>query len=63
MPYLEPSFWDRFSRAPASRRFVALARRGSEVKPPPERPAGPETAQQKFDLEESLRYCREELGI
>jgi 3-oxoisoapionate decarboxylase len=65
LPFLEPSFWDRFPRARAHEfaRFVALARRGRELQPPPERPAGPETAQQKFDLEASLRYCREELGL
>jgi hypothetical protein len=42
---------------------VALAKRGSEVQIPPERPTGPEPAQQKYDLEESLRYCRNVLGI
>jgi 3-oxoisoapionate decarboxylase len=65
MNYLEPAFWKQFPRARASEfaRFVALAKRGSEVELPPGRPAGPEQAQQKFDLEESLRYCREELGI
>jgi 3-oxoisoapionate decarboxylase len=65
MPYLQPAFWDRFPRARASEfaRFVALAKGGGEVQLPPGRPAGPEQAQQKFDLEESLRYCREVLGI
>ena len=65
LPYLQPAFWDRFPRARASEfaRFVALAKRGSEVRPPPERPTGPEPAQQKFDLEESLRYCREVMGL
>ena len=65
MPYLQPAFWDRFPRARASEfaRFVALAKRGGEVQIPPERPTGPESAQQKFDLEASLRYCREVLGI
>ena len=65
MTYLQPAFWDRFPRARASEfaRFVALAKRGSEVQIPPERPTGPEPAQQKYDLEESLRYCRDVLGI
>lgn len=65
MPYLEPAFWDRFPRARAGEfaRFVGLARRGREPQPPPGRPASPESAQQQFDLESSLRYCREVLGL
>jgi 3-oxoisoapionate decarboxylase len=65
MPYLQAEFWERFPRARASEfaRFVALAKRGSEPQPPPDRPTGSEQEQQKFDLEESLRYCREVLGI
>ena len=65
MPYLDPAFWDRFPRARASEfaRFVALAKRGSQYQLPAGRPTGPESAQQKFDLEQSLRYCREVLGI
>jgi 3-oxoisoapionate decarboxylase len=65
MPYLDPAFWDRFPRARASEfaRFVALTRRGSQYQLPAGRPAEPESAQQKFDLEQSLRYCREVLGI
>ena len=49
-------------------RFVALAKRGKKFELPPGRPAGTrspklEQAQQKFDLEESLKYCREVLGL
>jgi 3-oxoisoapionate decarboxylase len=70
MPYLETSFWSRFPKARAHEfaRFVALAKRGSEYTIPSGRPAGEaskalEQAQQKYDLEASLRYCREELGV
>ncbi len=65
MSYLSPAFWKRFPKARANElaRFVALAKRGSECQLPAGRPAGPEQAQQKFDLEESLKYCREVLGI
>ena len=70
LPYLRPEFWSRFPRARAHEfaRFLALAKRGRKFQLPPGRPAGPATkeleqAQQKFDLEESLRYCREELGL
>jgi sugar phosphate isomerase/epimerase len=68
--YLKPEFWSRYPRARASEfaRFVALAKRGSPYQLPPERPAGAasaqlEQAQQKFDLEASLKYCREVLGL
>ena len=48
-------------------RFLALAKRGSAPSPPAERPSGggEETAklQQTFDLERSLEYCREALGV
>jgi sugar phosphate isomerase/epimerase len=70
LPYLKPEFWSRFPRARAHElaRFVALAKRGRKFQLPPGRPTGPSTeeleqAQQKFDLEESLRYCREELSL
>ena len=70
LPYLKPEFWSRFPRARAHEfaRFVALAKRGKEYRVPAGRPAGQasrklEQAQQKFDLEESLRYCKEKLGL
>jgi len=68
--YLEPEFWSRFPKARASEfaRYVAFARKGKPYELPAGRPEGEkspelEQAQQKFDLEESLKYCREELGI
>jgi sugar phosphate isomerase/epimerase len=67
--YLEPEFWSRFPRARAHEfaRFVALARRGRESELPSGRPTGSgpaaEQAQQKFDLEQSLAYCRDVLGL
>lgn len=65
MPYLAPEFWKRFpkGRAHEFARFVALAKRGSKYELPPGRPSGPESARQKFDLEQSLKYCRDVLGI
>jgi sugar phosphate isomerase/epimerase len=70
LPYLTDEFWTKFPRARAHEfaRFVALAKRGRKHVIPPGRPTGPnspelEKAQQKFDLEESLRYCRETLGL
>jgi len=68
--YLNPDFWSKFPRARAHEfaRFVALAKQGSKYQIPAGRPSGPasrelEQAQQKFDLEESLKYCREKLGL
>ena len=68
--YLKPEFWSRFPKARAHElaRFVALAKRGKPFEIPPGRPAGDaskqlEQAQQKFDLEESLQYCRQVLGF
>lgn len=69
-PYLEPQFWSRFRKARAHEfaRFVALAKRGKKFEIPPGRPTGTaspelERSQQRFDLEESLAYCREVLGL
>ncbi|MHB0957050.1 MAG: sugar phosphate isomerase/epimerase family protein [Pirellulaceae bacterium] len=70
LPYLQPDFWKLFPRARAHEfaRFVALARRGKKYELPADRPIGEasvelERAQQKYDLEASLRYCREVLGL
>ncbi|MEE8452648.1 MAG: sugar phosphate isomerase/epimerase [Thermoguttaceae bacterium] len=69
-PYLKPEFWSRFPKARAHEfaRFVALAKRGTPYEIPPGRPTGAaspelERAQQKWDLEQSLTYCREVLGL
>jgi len=70
LQYLKPEFWSRFPKARAHEfaRFVALAKGGKEYEIPEGRPTGDkspqlEQAQQKFDLEESLKYCREVLGL
>ncbi|MBM4089068.1 MAG: sugar phosphate isomerase/epimerase [Planctomycetes bacterium] len=70
MPYLKPEFWSLFPRARAAEfaRFVALAKRGRKHQLPPGRPTGNqspelEQAQQKYDLEACLQYCRETLGF
>jgi sugar phosphate isomerase/epimerase len=70
LPYLEPKTWDVFPRARANEfaRFVAFVKRGRKFKVPEGRPSGSpsrelEQAQQKFDLEDSLKYCKEVLGL
>lgn len=64
-PYLKPEFWQAFPKARAKdfARFLALARRGKPREP--QRPQGrdAEQAYQKAELERSLRYCRETLGL
>jgi hypothetical protein len=68
--YLQPAFWSRFPQARAREfaRFVALAKRGKPFEIPAGRPTGAaspelEQAQQKFDLEASLKYCKQVLGL
>jgi sugar phosphate isomerase/epimerase len=70
LPYLRSDFWSMFPRARAAEfaRFMALAKRGSPYALPADRPAGAESSelearQQQYDLEASLRYCREVLGL
>ena len=67
--YLRPEFWKAWPDMPARSlaRFEALARKGKPV-PPWEPPAGQdrraaEQAHQKGELERSLIYCRNELGL
>jgi hypothetical protein len=70
LPYLKPEFWSKFPKARANEfaRFVALAKRGRKYLIPVGRPTGAaskelEQAQQKFDLEESLKFCKEKLRL
>ncbi len=67
-PYLKPEFWKRFPNARAAEfaRYVALAKRGRKFELPPGRPSGAtatEQSQQKFDLETSIKYSKEVLGL
>jgi 3-oxoisoapionate decarboxylase len=68
-PYLRPEFWEPYRGVPAHSfaRFVALARQGTPLEPFVV-PEGPDRqrAQQEYqlaELERSLRYCRETLGL
>lgn len=68
-PYLKPEFWKPYGSVPAHEfaRFVALARRGRE-RAPFRVPEGKDRRQaeqefQRTELEKSLRYCRETLGL
>lgn len=68
-PYLTQDFWKPYPkvRAPEFARFLALAKTGHALEP--FKPAAnvdrkeAEQAYQKSELEKSLRYCREVLGL
>jgi len=68
-PYLERGFWDTFPDMPAAdfAKFLALAKRG-QPRETWKAPAGVprEQAEQEFqrnDIEKSLKYCKEVLGL
>ncbi len=65
VPYLTGDFWKPWPKARAAdfARFVALAKRGKPL--PPHRSANPQEEQdyQKAELERSIRYCKEVLGL
>jgi sugar phosphate isomerase/epimerase len=69
IPYLKEEFWEPYPRVRIREfmRFLALARRGSP-RPPVTIPTGQEAkhAEQEFqkaELERSIRYCRDVLGL
>jgi sugar phosphate isomerase/epimerase len=69
-PYLERAFWQPFPQARAKdfAGFVAMAKRGTPPVSPPDRPTGDRSEelnqrQQKYDLERSVKYCKETLGL
>jgi hypothetical protein len=61
VPYLKEGFWDVWPKARASDfvKFQAMARRGHGL------PVGAsnDKAYQKAELEQSLKYCKEALGL
>ena len=73
--YLEEAYWAAYPQARASEfaRFERLVRRGqpftgtmvtvSHGEEVPEEYMAAQVAQQRYDLERSVRYCREKLGI
>jgi sugar phosphate isomerase/epimerase len=69
VPYLKPDFWQAFPKARAHEfaRFVAWAKRG-KPKEPYRPPPGVDRKQadqqfQRTELERSLKYCKEVLGL
>ncbi len=60
-PYLDPAFWEVWPHRTAAElaRFIVLARRGQ----PLESYNGNNPERQKQDLERSLQFCRETVGL
>lgn len=68
-PYLQPDFWQPYPKARAHEfaRFVALAKKGQPLGPfkAPDG-ADPKIAEQQYqqaELERSIKYCKEVLGL
>ncbi|MFN7922275.1 MAG: sugar phosphate isomerase/epimerase [Bryobacteraceae bacterium] len=61
--FLEPKFWDGYRNVPAWQfaRFLAIAEKGQPSAAPP-KPADP-AAQEREDLEASIRYTQKLLGV
>jgi sugar phosphate isomerase/epimerase len=69
VPYLTAGFWKVWPKARASdlAKFIALAKKGKPI-PPFEVPKGQDRAKadqeyQKNEIEKSIRYCQETLGL
>lgn len=65
LPYLKPEFWSVWPKAKASdfAKFVALAKRGKEIPSHRSTDAKAEQEYQKGELERSIKYCKETLGL
>jgi sugar phosphate isomerase/epimerase len=65
IPYLQKDFWKLWPKARASEfaKFLALARRGKAIPPHKSADNKAEQEYQKDELEQSLKYCKETLGL
>lgn len=65
IPYLKAEFWSAFPRMTGRdlSRFLALSKRGRPLNPNRSPDEAAEQAYQKGELERSLKYCREVLGL
>jgi len=65
IPYLKNDFWKLWPKMKASdfAKFVALAKRGKEIPPHHSTDAKAEQDYQKGELERSIKYCKEKLGM
>jgi sugar phosphate isomerase/epimerase len=64
-PYLQPGFWEQWGKARAGdfAGLLAMAKRGKELAPHRSPDKSAEQAYQKAELERSVQYCRETLGL
>ncbi len=64
-PYLEPDFWSVWPKARASdfAAFLALAKKGRPLDPHRSENSQEEQAYQRAELERSLAYCKDTLGL
>jgi sugar phosphate isomerase/epimerase len=65
VPYLQKDFWKVWPKARASEfaAFLALAKRGKPLQPHRNPNSAAEQEYQKAELERSLKYCKDELGL
>ena len=65
MPYLKNDFWNVWPKARATDfvKFLALAKRGHKLESHRSADSKAEQEYQKSELERSLRYCKETLGL
>ncbi|MDB6124900.1 MAG: Xylose isomerase-like barrel, partial [Pedosphaera sp.] len=65
LPYLKDEIWKAFPKARARdfAKFVALAKRGKPIEPHHSPNAKAEQDYQKGDVERSMKYCKEVLGL
>jgi hypothetical protein len=65
LPYFKSDFWTAFPKARASdfAKFVALAKRGKPIEPHHSPDAKGEQEYQKGEIERSIKYCKEVLGL
>jgi sugar phosphate isomerase/epimerase len=65
IPYLVKDFWKEWPKARASdfAEFLAMAKRGKQLEGHKSPDAQAEQEYQKSELERSLRYCKEKLGL
>jgi sugar phosphate isomerase/epimerase len=65
IPYLKKDFWKEWPKAKASdlAKFVAMAKRGKPLESHKSPDSKAEQEYQKSELERSLRYCKETLGL
>ena len=65
IPYLKSEFWDSYAgyRASDFAKFVALAQKGKAIEPHRSANEAEEQQYQKGEIERSIKYCREVLGL